>query len=389
MIAERAKPQALLRSAPRLTAFRLSNLLGTVRISPAMELMTLKEVRQAVPTGPVEARVHVQLESVAAKTTRDQKPYCELSLADAADRMILRVWSDHPNYQACDSLGAGEFAEIAGEFYQHQQYGLDARRWKVRSLSTEEKAQLLQGPSELRAKQSADWEYIVATTGTIGDPRLNAICRAFIAEHGERFRRTAGARTYHHARRGGLVEHTAQMMRVAVQVAPLYQELNLDLLVAGILFHDAGKLWENHLPDSGFSMPFDERGELIGHISIGLELVNSLWRKIQTEERAAEWQHLSPATDDCRMHLLHLIAAHHGEPQFGSPVYPKTPEALALNYIDNLDARLEMFFAGYTTAKPLAERIYDRVRPLPGNLVKALERFQQPSNAAKENAKLL
>ena len=76
------------------------------------------------------------------------------------------------------------------------------------------------------------------------------------------------------------------------------------------------------------------------------------------------------------MHLLHLIGAHHGEPQFGSPVSPKTPEAMALNYIDNLDARMEMFAAGYLVAKPIADRIFDRVRPLPGNLVKPLEKFQ-------------
>ena len=165
------------------------------------------------------------------------------------------------------------------------------------------------------------------------------------------------------------------MMRVATQIAPLYPGLNLDLLVTGILFHDAGKLWENYLPETGFSMPFDELGEMVGHIGIGLEVVNSLWRKIQTGERAAEWQKISPPMEDCRLHLLHLIASHHGEPQFGSPVYPKTPEALALNYIDNLDARLEMILAGYPVAKPLAARIFERVRPLPGNLVKPLEKF--------------
>ncbi|MGH9695491.1 MAG: HD domain-containing protein, partial [Bryobacteraceae bacterium] len=297
----------------------------------AMQLMTLREVRAAVPQGPLDAHVHVQLESAVAKMTRDQKPYCELTLADAADRMTLRVWSDNPQYQACDSLGAGDFIELAGEFYQHQQFGLDVRRWTVRPLTLEEKSQLLQGPPELRAKQMADWEFIVTTTGAIGDPRLRALCAEFIAEHGDRFRRTAGARSYHHARRGGLVEHTAQMMRVAAQITPLYPDLNLDLLLAGILFHDAGKLWENHLPETGFSMPFEELGELVGHISIGLELVNSLWRKIQSDERTAEWQQFTPAADDCRMHLLHLIASHHGEPQFGSPVYPKTPEAIALS----------------------------------------------------------
>jgi 3'-5' exoribonuclease len=171
------------------------------------------------------------------------------------------------------------------------------------------------------------------------------------------------------------------MMRVAEQVAPLYPELNLDLLLAGILFHDSGKLWENALPENGFVMNYDELGELMGHISIGLELVNALWRKLSAENAEA-WKNLSPLSEDVRMHLLHLIGAHHGEPEFGSPVAPKTPEAMALHYIDNLDARLEMFAAGYTTARPLAARIFDNVRPLPGKLVKSLEKFQQRSSAA-------
>src|SRR5205085_5846879 len=69
------------------------------------------------------------------------------------------------------------------------------------------------------------------------------------------------------------------------KIAPLYPQLNLDLLLAGILFHDSGKLWENQLPENGFTMGYDERGELMGHISIGLELVNSVWRKLRSEER--------------------------------------------------------------------------------------------------------
>ena len=67
---------------------------------------------------------------------------------------------------------------------------------------------------------------------------------------------------------------------------------------------------------------------------------------------------MTPASEDVRLHLLHLIGAHHGEPQFGSPVSPKTPEAMARNYIDNLDPRLEMFAAGYLVAKPPAGRSF-------------------------------
>ena len=92
---------------------------------------------------------------------------------------------------------------------------------------------MLQGPADLRAKQNADWNFIVSAVQTITDPRLRALCEAFLKEWGDRFRRTAAARNYHHARRGGLVEHTAQMMRVAKEIAPLYPQLNLDLLLGG------------------------------------------------------------------------------------------------------------------------------------------------------------
>lgn len=338
--------------------------------------MTLIEIRRATQSGPVTASAHVQVGSVTPRFTRDQQPYCEVELADACDRMTLRVWSDHPSYKTCSAFKGEEFVELTGEFQQHAQYGLQTSspKWTVRPLTEQEKNELLQGPTDLRAKQATDFEFIRQTVKAIGDPRLRTLSEAFLNEFGDRFRRTAAARNYHHARRGGLVEHTAQMMRTALALAPLYPQLNSDLLVAGILFHDCGKLWENALPENGFVMGYDERGELIGHISIGLELVNSLWRKLYSENAEA-WKNLSPASEDVRLHLLHLIGAHHGEHQFGSPVNPKTPEAMALHYVDNLDARLEMFAAGYLTAKPLTDRIFDRVRPLPGNLVKSLEKF--------------
>jgi 3'-5' exoribonuclease len=338
-----------------------------------MQLMTLSEIRRAAQNGPVTARVHVQVESATPKVTREQKPYCELSLADACDRMTLRVWSDHPAYKVCSALTNESFIELTGDF-SSSQYGLDAQKWNVRPLNAQETNDLLQGPAELRATQAADWKFILETIAKVNDPRLRGLCDAFVKEFSERFRRTAAARRNHHARRGGLVEHTAQMMRVAMALAPLYPQLNVDLLIAGILFHDSGKLWENHYPETGFVMDYDERGELVGHISIGLELVNSLWRKLSADNGDA-WKNLAPPSEDVRLHLLHLIGAHHGEHQFGSPVNPKTPEAMALHYIDNLDARLEMFAAGYLTAKPLADRIFERVWPLPGKLVKSLQIF--------------
>ena len=180
-----------------------------------MQLMTIRQIRHAVPQGPLEARVHVQLETVASKFTREQKPYCELTLADAADRMTLRVWSDSPNYKACDSMQAAISSRSSANFTSiNNTASMPANGNRAHSPSRNKRIFCKARPSS-RAKQAADWEFIVATTAAIRDPRLYALCAEFIADYGTRFRNTAGARTYHHARRGGLVEHTAQMMRVA------------------------------------------------------------------------------------------------------------------------------------------------------------------------------
>src|SRR5437762_3011514 len=99
------------------------------------------------------------------------------------------------------------------------------------------------------------------------------------------------------------------MMRLAMAIQPLYPQLNLDLLIAGVLFHDSGKLWENHLPETGFTMGYDERGELMGHISIGLELVNSIWRKLQTDENVRAWSSCTPSSEDVRRNGTVAVAA--------------------------------------------------------------------------------
>src|SRR3954471_5712560 len=142
-----------------------------------MELLTLTEIpRHAQNGAAVEARVHVQVEGSVAKLTREQKPYCELSLADACDRMTLRVWSDHPAYKACSALTNESFIELTGEFNSHAQFGLEAQKWTVRPLTPQEKNELLQGPPELRARQAADWKLIVETIAQISDPRLQMLC---------------------------------------------------------------------------------------------------------------------------------------------------------------------------------------------------------------------
>lgn len=350
-----------------------------------MDLHTIPQVKRAALEGRVDAAVHGQVEALVKKETKDGKPFWEVALADAEAKMTLRAWSDAPAFGVCEGLAVRDFLEVRGEFAHSSGFGLDARRWTCRALTGAERDALLAGPPALRERQAADFALIEESAVAISDPRLRGLGRLFLADYGARFRRSAAARGNHHARRGGLVEHVAQMMRAALALAGAYPALNRDLLIAGVLFHDSGKLWENALPADGFAMPFDERGELLGHITIGIELVNALWRKLLATPEASAWADLQPAGEDVRLHLLHLLAAHHGELQFGSPVVPKTPEAWALHYVDNLDAKLEMLAAGYATSKPLAARIQERVWPLPGNLVAPLEKFSPLPSAAGES----
>src|SRR6266704_156586 len=239
--------------------------------------LSIEELKQRPVSDHGRAAVKGQIDSVAEKQTREQKPYIEISLRDLTAGFVLRVWSDHPSYLFAQGLRSGSFVEVEGEFSISAAFGLEARNWTIRHLTAAEQAELLAGPSNVREKQELDYSTIRSFADSIRDPRLRSLSIMFLDEFADRLRRAAGARNYHHARRGGLVEHVAQMMRTADLLVVAYPQLNRDLLLAGILFHDSGKLWENCYQKESFVMSYDVIGELIGHISIGIELVNRLW----------------------------------------------------------------------------------------------------------------
>jgi 3'-5' exoribonuclease len=334
--------------------------------------VTIEELKQQTGAECSGGSVHAQIDEVVAKRTKDQKPYLEILLRDGTASFPLRVWSDHPSRGFCSELQSGDFVELRGDFIVTAAFGLEARSWNMRFLTADEKEDLLAGPPDLRKRQSDDYSLIESVIESIKDPRLRGLSLIFLRDYGDRLRRAAGARNYHHARRGGLVEHIAQMMRTGDALAALYAALNRDLLLTGILFHDSGKLWENCFPKDSFIMPHDFRAELVGHISMGVELVNRLWQRLKEGPEFSSWNLLSPDSDLVRLHLLHLVASHHGEKQFGSPVEPKTPEAMTLHLIDNLDAKLEMMANNYQLGKRLSPEVIERIRPLPTNLVAAL-----------------
>ncbi len=342
-----------------------------------LDLISITQLRQVANQSPQPYRLHLQIESRIEKATSGGSPFFEVKLVDAADSLVWRIFDNNPLFQDAAKLARNAFIQLAGQWVEGK-YGIEPRQVQMRALAEDETITLLLGNPELASRQQADYADIAAFIDSIRDQRLLKLCLLFLERYGERFRRTGAARKNHHARRGGLVEHVAQMMRCAVAIAAMYPQLNRDLMIAGVLFHDCGKLWENAYAESGFTMPYNLTAEMLGHIPLGLELVNKLWRDMLESSAAAEWTTLEPASEIVRLHLLHLIAAHHGTHEFGSPVLPKTPEAVVLHHVDNIDAKLEMFRRGYASSKELGPGIYEKFPPWPVNIVAPLPSVNLP-----------
>ncbi len=339
-----------------------------------MKHLTISSLRQNTGNIPASASFDAQLERRVERETKGGKPFLEIYLVDGTGEMKLKVWDNLPQFRALEEIADGTLLRFSGDWTQNQ-YGVDSGKWDMRLLTETEGAEFLAGDPDTKARQDKDWADIERMLSEISDPRLERVCAEFVAQYSDRFRRSAAARKNHHARRGGLVEHVAQMMRAAEAMCSVYTTLNRDLLVAGVLFHDCGKMWENNYPEVGFSQPFTMHGEMLGHIPLGIEAVNKLWRDVMDQPCAESWAELEPATADIHLHLLHLIASHHGTHEWGSPTLPRTPEAMALHYIDNMDAKYEMMRMGYESSAEIAPGIQDRKFPLPASLVKPLPHF--------------
>lgn len=134
----------------------------------------------------------------------------------------------------------------------------------------------------------------------------------------------------HHAYQGGLLEHVVSLMGLVTAVAPLYPNLNADLLLMGAFLHDAGKIRElTYERDLGYS----DEGQLIGHLVIAVQMLDEKLR--ETAQLTGE-----SFPEELALRLRHMVVSHHGQYEFGSPKLPMTLEAIALHYLDNLDAKM-------------------------------------------------
>jgi 3'-5' exoribonuclease len=175
-----------------------------------------------------------------------------------------------------------------------------------------------------------DLAYLRKILGAIENTWLKQVAESFLndADFMMRFSSAAAAKKWHHEYRGGLLRHTHEMCRLGETMCELYPNIDRDILMTSIFLHDVGKLDEM---THDLCVEYTTVGRLLGHVHLGAEMVNAKISKIEG------------FPEKLRLELLHCILSHHGELQYGSPVVPKSLEAIVLHHIDNLDAQAAAF----------------------------------------------
>jgi 3'-5' exoribonuclease len=171
-----------------------------------------------------------------------------------------------------------------------------------------------------------------AIIASVNDAWMRSLLQGFFIENTTlrtAFAQAPAAKSMHHAFLGGLLEHTLSVVAMAERACGHYRNLNRDLVVAGVCLHDVGKTAElTYQRSFGYS----NEGNLLGHIALETTWIDREMGKIPG------------FPDELRLHILHIVLSHHGRLDFGSPVVPKTPEALVVHFLDDLDGKLEAMF---------------------------------------------
>ncbi len=290
----------------------------------------MNSVRSGIPIANWKAGETFQgflfLRRREARTDRSGKTYLELELSDASGSILARAWSDSAALKS--HFAAPGFVKVRGTVVSYRgelQLKVDHCR-AVRPEDREEgfdEGILIPtsavSPEELLAKIRALLERELSRA------ELRTLVAIALEVHGPRLATHPAAKSIHHAYRGGLAEHTLSMLELAVAVANHYRELDRELLLVGVLFHDLGKILEL---EPAPAQDYTAVGRLVGHLVLGRDIL-----------RAAAGS-VADFPAELLLKLEHLVLSHQGQLEFGSPVVPMIPEAVALHAIDDLDSKL-------------------------------------------------
>ncbi|MBS5385876.1 MAG: HD domain-containing protein [Clostridiales bacterium] len=257
--------------------------------------------------------------------TRNGKPYDNLLLQDKTGTLDGKVWD--PNSQGIADYDEKDFIEVYGEIIQYN----GNLQMNIKQIRKAEEGEYNPADYMPTTEKSVDrmYEELLAYIRQISNSYLKQVLEYYFVNDTEfikSFKEHSAAKTVHHGFAGGLLEHTLSVLHLCEYFAGAYSILNRDLLYTAAICHDIGKTKElSAFPDNDYT----DEGQLIGHIVIGIEMLNDAIRSIPDfPERLAN-------------ELKHCVIAHHGELEYGSPKKPALAEALALNLADNADAKMQ------------------------------------------------
>ncbi len=266
---------------------------------------------------------HKQLEDFRDRT-RGQ--FLTLFLGDKTGQILARVWEGAP--ELAETFEQGQVVKVLGEVEEY----LGRLQVIVDKLrpAEEDEYEL----EDFLPHTERDIEEMLTTVretvGSVGDPYLRALLGRFFGdeEFVAAFSRAPSARRIHHAYLGGLLEHTVEVVVLCQAVLTLYPQIHRDLLLTGALLHDVGKTQEfTYQRDIDYS----DEGRLLGHVVLSERMIS---------QRMAD---IPDFPAELALRLRHLVVSHHGRHEWGSPRRPKTLEACALHYVDNLSAQVNRF----------------------------------------------
>jgi 3'-5' exoribonuclease len=264
---------------------------------------------------------------VAHKDVRQKKtgePYLSLTLSDRTGELDAKMWDNAA--EAMATFERDDFVKVRG-MLQVFQNRPQLTIHKIQPVTDAEVDATDYFPASTRDRDEMFAELQGWIAG-VGNPHLKALLDSIFADPAVAlaYRTAPAAKTVHHGWIGGLIEHVLSLCQLAKFTASHYANIDFDLLMAGVILHDIGKIYELSYA-RGFG--YTTEGQLIGHIMIGMRMVDEKIRQIPDFPL--------PLRDL----LQHLILSHHGQMDFGSPKVPLFPEAMLLHLIDNMDSKME------------------------------------------------
>lgn len=264
------------------------------------------------------------VKSAAVRTDVKGTEYLDMVLADSEGECVAKLWNysriTHGEYDANDIIKVRGSVQV---WKDTEQFKIDRIRKANDGDDVDMSGIIPTAPFDPQEM----YDELYNTAANFADEDLRRIVQYLLRENREQLLIYPAGVKLHHATRGGLLHHTVSVLHLAQRIAELYPNLHKDLLFAGAILHDIGKIKELDAGALGIAGAYTNEGQLLGHINVGMAMIAA----------AAEITMIAPKT---AMLLEHMILSHHGKPEFGSPRLPMIPEAEVLSICDLLDSKM-------------------------------------------------